>query len=213
MLSGKDENKDQSYFLWTLGQKQLSKTIFPVGDLEKSQVRKLAKKFKLPNAARKDSQGLCFVGPVDIKDFLAQYVPQKEGDVILGDGKIIGKHRGALFFTTGERHGFTITEKTPNDAPYFVVSKDMKKNTITVAHNRGDITSTKKDFSLESVNWILDTPIVEKKYTARVRHLGIKTSCVFNSNKITFTEPVLAASGQSLVLYDGGVCLGGGIIK
>ena len=111
MLSGKDQNKDQSYFLWTLSQKQLSKTLFPVGDLEKTEVRTLAKGYKLPNAERKDSQGLCFVGPVDVKDFLAQYVPQKTGDVIDEKGNIIGTHQGAFFFTIGERHGFYGHEK------------------------------------------------------------------------------------------------------
>jgi tRNA-specific 2-thiouridylase len=104
MLSGCDKSKDQSYFLWTLTQKQLSKTIFPVGDLKKSQVRALAKKYKLPNAGRKDSQGLCFVGPVDVKDFLATYAPQKKGNVLDEKGNVIGEHPGALFFTIGERH-------------------------------------------------------------------------------------------------------------
>ncbi len=172
MLAGKDKNKDQSYFLWTLGQKQLSKTIFPVGDLEKSEVRRLAKKFKLPNAERKDSQGLCFVGPVDVKDFLAQYAPQKNGDVLDVKGKVIGNHPGALFFTIGERHGFRVTKKTPNDEPYFVVAKDMKKNTITVGHKKDSLSGMKKEFNLESVNWISGAPITGKKYTARVRHLG-----------------------------------------
>ena len=213
MLAGKDRNKDQSYFLWTLGQKQLSKTLFPVGDLEKSEVRKLAKKFKLPNAARKDSQGLCFVGPVNVKDFLAEYAPQQEGNVLDSDGKIIGRHPGALFFTVGERHGFVVTEKTPNDAPYFVISKDMKKNTITVGHKNESLSGMKKEFDLESVNWVVDAPIKDKKYTARVRHLGDCMSCVFDSNKVAFTDPVTVASGQSIVFYDGDICLGGGIIK
>ncbi len=213
MLAGTDKNKDQSYFLWTLTQKQLSKTLFPVGLLEKSEVRLLAKKFRLPNAERRDSQGLCFVGPVDVKEFLAQYIPQKRGDVLDEKGKVIGNHKGALFFTMGERHGFTITEKTPNDGPYFVVAKDMKKNTITVGHKNDDLLGMKKKFSLESMNWISDTPLTEKKYTARVRHLGVRASCIFDSGKIIFTDSVLAASGQSLVLYDGDVCLGGGIIE
>jgi len=213
MLAGKDQGKDQSYFLWTLGQKQLSKTFFPVGDLEKLEVRKLAKKYKLPNAQRKDSQGLCFVGPIDVKDFLAQYASQKSGDVLDGSGNVIGNHPGALFFTIGERHGFTITEKTPNDEPYFVVAKDMEKNTIVVGHKKDSISGMKKEFALESVNWISGTPIKGEKYTARVRHLGVRAPCIFDSDKIIFTDPVLAASGQSLVLYDGDECLGGGIVE
>jgi len=208
MLAGKDQNKDQSYFLWTLSQKQLSKTLFPVGDLEKTEVRTLAKKYKLPNAERKDSQGLCFVGPVDVKDFLAQYVPQKTGDVIDEKGNIIGTHQGSFFFTIGERHGFTVTKKTPNDEPYFVVAKDMEKNTITVA----TIRSESKDISLENMNWISNPPKKNKKYMARVRHLGKLTPVSFDSGKIIFDTPVTVATGQSLVVYDGDVCLGGGIV-
>lgn len=213
MLSGIDEGKDQSYFLWTFGQKQLSKTFFPVGDLKKAEVRKLAKKFGLPNAKRKDSQGLCFVGPVDVKDFLATYAPQKRGNVLDREGRAIGDHPGALFFTIGERHGFTVTVKTPNDEPYFVVSKDMKKNTVTVGHKTGDFSGEKKEFQIGSVNWIAETPQAGRGYSARVRHLGARLPCLFDADKITFAEPLAAASGQSLVLYDGDVCLGGGIIE
>jgi tRNA-specific 2-thiouridylase len=208
MLAGKDKSKDQSYFLWTIGQRQLSKTLFPVGDLEKREVRKLAKKFKLPNAKRKDSQGLCFVGPVDVKDFLAEYVPQEEGDVLDERGNKIGIHPGALFFTIGERHGFTVTKKTPNDEPYFVVAKDMKKNTITVSKNR----SESKDICLKNMNWISNPSERNKKYMARVRHLGELTPILFDSGKIFFDTPVTVAAGQSLVIYDGDICLGGGIV-
>ena len=213
MLAGADASKDQSYFLWTLGQKQLSRTIFPVGDLEKSEVRKLAKKYRLPNAERKDSQGLCFVGPVDVKDFLAEYAPQRSGKVLDEKGSVIGEHLGALFFTIGERHGFTVTTKTPNDEPYFVVAKDMKKNTITVAHDTDRLATMKKEFRLESVHWITAPPSLREKHTARVRHLGARMPCLFDSGKIIFDNPASAASGQSLVLYDGDTCLGGGIIE
>ncbi len=212
MLAGKDENKDQSYFLWTLKQKQLSKTLFPVGDLEKSEVRRLAKKFKLPNAERKDSQGLCFVGPVEVKDFLAQYAPQREGKVIDDKKRVIGNHPGALFFTIGERHGFTVTEKTPHDEPYFVIAKDMKKNTITVGHKKEN-SAARREVEISDVNWIADKPQAGKGYTARVRHRGVRAPATFDSNKIMFDGPVVVASGQSLVLYDGDECLGGGIIE
>ena len=234
MFAGADQGKDQSYFLWTLGQKQLSKTFFPVGDLEKTEVRRLAEKFKLPNAERRDSQGLCFVGPVDVKEFLAQYIPQKRGDVLDEKGKVIGNHKGALFFTIGERHGFTITEKTPNDAPYFVVAKDMEKNTITVKTKNteaasGQFRARKSERSAQArncplaaedlsvkisqTNWIAEKPKAGGKYTARVRHLGVRAPVLFDSNKIIFDEPVVVASGQSLVLYDGDICLGGGIVE
>ena len=226
MLSGCDKSKDQSYFLWTLTQKQLSKTIFPVGDLMKSQVRAIAKKYKLPNALRKDSQGLCFVGPVDVKDFLEIYAPQKKGNVLDENGNVIGEHPGALFFTTGERHGFTITKKTPNDAPSFVVSKDMKNNTITVAHKianenasfprtvLGNLFRGQSSERISNTNWISEKPKIGKNYKARVRHLGELLSCKLeNDNTVVFEKPVVAAAGQSLVLYDGEICLGGAIIE
>ena len=134
LLKGVDVGKDQSYFLWTLGQEQLSKTFFPIGKYKKSQVRALAKKFNLPVAEKKDSQGLCFVGKLDMKDFLAHFIKEKEGIVLGESGEYIGSHRGAYFYTLGERHGFTITKKGVDDAPYYIVAKDLVNNTVTVAH-------------------------------------------------------------------------------
>lgn len=142
LREGKDKNKDQSYFLWTLRQDQLKHTLFPIGHLQKSEVRKLAEKFGLPQATRKDSQGLCFLGQVDMKEFLSRYIKPKKGDVLNGNGEIIGEHPGAFFFTIGERHGFTITKKSREDSPMYVVSKDIKNNTLTVAPHQ-EISSPK----------------------------------------------------------------------
>ena len=122
-----DPSKDQAYFLWTLKQVQLSKILFPVGHLNKTEVRKLALKFKLPTAEKKDSQGICFLGAVDLKDFLKHYIKEKKGRVLNERGEEIGFHNGAVFHTLGERHGFTITKKNPNDGAYYVVGKDVKK--------------------------------------------------------------------------------------
>ena len=143
LLTSKDKNKDQTYFLWTLTQRELSQTLFPVGGMTKPEVRNLAKKFGLPTADKKDSQGLCFVGKVDLPDFLSHFMKPKKGKVLLAPdevegnekGKIIGWHNGAFFLTIGQRHGFTITKKTPNDLPYYIVAKDIKKNTISVSQN------------------------------------------------------------------------------
>lgn len=228
LLAGKDRNKDQSYFLWTLTQKQLSKTIFPVGDLEKPEVRKLAKKFGLLTAGKKDSQGLCFMGKVDVKDFLSHYIKPKRGKVLSEKGEEIGYHDGSVFLTIGERRGFFVTKKTPNDRPYFIMAKDFKKNTITVAHREtnGILPTAIKKVMIKNVNFISPNFLADdmsKNFTlfARVRYrqplqrarimnyeLGIKKG----EMKIEFEEPQIVAPGQSVVLYKGEECLGGGII-
>ncbi len=122
----KDKEKDQTYFLWTLTPEILAKTLFPIGDYKKSEVRKLATKFGLPNATKPDSQGLCFLGPVDFKDFLAQHLPEKIGQVLDEKGEVVGEHRGAHFYTIGERHGFTLFKQRPDETPRYIVAKDMK---------------------------------------------------------------------------------------
>ena len=130
LLKGKDPSKDQSYFLWTLKQEQLERIVFPIGNLKKTEVRKLAKKFNLPVAEKKDSQGICFLGAVDLKEFLKHYIKFKKGKVCDEKGEVIGHHEGAVFYTLGERHGFTITKKKSTDGPYYIVGKDIKKNTL-----------------------------------------------------------------------------------
>jgi tRNA-specific 2-thiouridylase len=239
LLQGKDDSKDQSYFLWTLTQEDLAHTLFPVGHLEKSEVRKLAEKYKLPTATKKDSQGVCFLGPLDMKDFLSHYIEQKKGDVLNVEGEVIGEHDGAVFFTLGERHGFTITKKSPTDTPYYVVAKDIEKNTITVSISSENVFSSgpranspdhsKKTFSgsvlseensvvgVSATNWISGIPEQGKKYTAQIRYHGTQLPCEIevrenNQATITFDSSILVSSGQSIVVYDGDVCLGGGVV-
>lgn len=127
LLQGKDLTKDQSYFLWTLTEEQLRHVLFPIGEFQKTQVRELAKKYHLPTAVKKDSQGICFIGEIDMKEFLKHYIDIHPGDVVNEQGEIIGYHQGALFHTLGERHGFTITKKGTQDAPYYVIAKDIQK--------------------------------------------------------------------------------------
>lgn len=136
LLESVDVHKDQSYFLYTLNQHQLAHTLFPVGHLTKPEVRKLAEKFNLPTATKKDSQGLCFIGKVDMKEFLQHFIETKKGDVLDTLGNVIGSHSGALLFAIGERHGFIITKKSSHDPRFFVVSKDVEKNTLTVASKK-----------------------------------------------------------------------------
>lgn len=231
LLAGADAGKDQSYFLWTLTQKELSKTLFPVGGYEKSEVRKLAKKFGLPTAEKKDSQGLCFMGRLDMKDFLKHFIKAKNGDVLDERGNIIGGHDGAAFFTLGERHGFTVTKKGVHDAPYYVVAKDITKNTITVlpdplggfrvSHEPLQTVGAgaNKRISLLRVNWIGGvSPKEGSRSAARVRYRQPLERCTIiradaKSAEILFAKPQIASPGQSVVLYDGGECLGGGIIE
>lgn len=216
LVAGNDKNKDQSYFLWTLTKEQLSKTLFPVGNIEKPEVRKLAKKFGLPNAEKKDSQGLCFIGKIDIKEFLSHYIESKKGNVLDEKGNIIGEHDGSFFYTIGERHGFTITEKTPHDDPYYVISKNIEKNTITVAHKNveGNLPNQVKKISLREVNWNQGSVPVGKVLQARARYREkLQEIKVIDEKTVEFAEPQdTLSSGQSLVVYDGEVCLGGGII-
>ncbi len=222
LLAGIDTNKDQSYFLWTLNADDLKHILFPVGHLTKPEVRVLAKKFKLPNAEKKDSQGLCFIGKVDIKDFLSRYIDTKPGKVLNEKGEIIGTHTGSLLLTIGERHGFTITKKTPHDAPYYVISKDTVKNTVTVAnHSRRADNSihTKQQAKLTRVNWVCTIPAKGEVLHARTRYRQelqkIKIVSV-DSEQATIefqTAQETITPGQSLVIYDKEVTVGGGIIE
>lgn len=211
----KDENKDQTYFLWTLKPEQLSHILFPVGKYTKPEVRKLAEKFNLPNAEKRDSQGLCFVGKLDFKDFLKEFIKAKPGEVVDVAGKVIGHHDGAVFYTIGERHGFEVRSQTSNTSPLYVVARDIKNNRLVVASK----SSHNKEPRLEQVNWISgEAPKAAKKYQARIRHRGALYACTVEARlsgpvvKFERDYPEAIAPGQSLVLYDNKHCLGGGII-
>ena len=251
LLKGVDFSKDQSYFLWTLKQEQLKKILFPIGNLQKTEVRKLAKKFNLPVAEKKDSQGICFLGAVDLKEFLKHYIKSKKGKVLNEDGKEIGYHDGVVFHTLGERHGFTITQKSPTDKAYYVISKDIKKNILYVSQNpkqmlshgshsilnmadRALVANTEESTTWDSVdlsdvNWISKIPEANKNYTAQIRYHGeflpCKVKCqgqsliglsktVFDTGivRVIFYKPIMVASGQSVVVYDKDICIGGGVV-
>lgn len=213
LVKSHDENKDQTYFLWTLTKELLPSVIFPVGGIEKSTVRELASKFNLPVASKKDSQGLCFVGTIDIKTLLKNYIEEKEGEVLNEQGEVIGTHTGITFYTIGERHGFTITKKSTNETPYFIISKDLEKNILVVSHTvpqeeSGEI------ITLETTNWTVNLE-VGKIYDARARYRAplSKIEVLDNDHVKVIDGGITKTSGQSLVLYDGAVCVGGGIIK
>lgn len=218
MLESKDKNKDQTYFLWTLTQKQLAKTLFPVGKFQKEEVRKLAEKFKLPNSKRKDSQGLCFIGKIDFKDFLRTVIPENPGEVVTTGGQVIGAHDGVNFYTLGERHGFKVTADNPEQKPYYVVAKKPEENQLVVSAEPEKIADEKKEIKLEKISWTAGEPKLDQKYQARIRYRQELQVCTFKKEgenyAVVFQTPqATAAPGQSAVVYDRGVCLGGGIIK
>lgn len=216
LARGKDASKDQSYFLWTLTSDQLSKILFPVGEFEKSKVRTIAAKKGLLTAEKKDSQGICFLGPVDMKEFLEHYIDVQPGKVLSESGEVIGRHDGALFFTLGERRGFTIIEKTDQDKPRYVVAKDVAANTITVSESIQPRPES-RSLTLERVV-VRKTQIAGASLIAQIRYHGQEKPCRILRHEgdrleIEFEEydPTIAA-GQSIVLYDGEVCVGGGIV-
>ena len=214
LLMGDDPNKDQSYFLWTIKKEQLQHVLFPVGDIEKPEVRKLAKKFDLPNAEKKDSQGLCFIGKVNVKEFLSKFIDGKKGEVLNEKGNVIGYHEGAFFYTIGERHGFTITEKTPDDSPCYVISKDVENNTITVGNRMQQEKIGIKRIKIKDINWISEAPKKDSILYARSRYREqLQKIRIIDKNTVEFEmEQPTISPGQSLVIYDGNVCVGGGII-
>lgn len=216
LKEGKDKEKDQSYFLWTLAPNDLSHILFPVGNLEKSEVRKLARKYNLPVSGKKDSQGICFIGDIGMDEFLSHFISTKPGNVLNTKGKVIGTHSGAPLYTIGERHGFEITKKRPEDGAFYVLSKGMGANTLIVSNKEPEIISLSPiKITVKDVNWI--TEPVGPSLTARVRYRGEKIpailSLVGSRIAVEFREPVRGLSlGQSIVFYDGEVCLGGGVM-
>lgn len=212
LLRGTDKNKDQSYFLYILGQSDLSRTLFPVGGLKKDEVRTLAKKARLPVAGKPDSQGLCFVGDVSMKDFLSRFIKLKKGIVLDTNDAEIGTHEGAPLYTIGQRHGFFVKGKDTNTKPYFVVGIDALANTISVSSNLKD--AMRNIVGLENVNWIEGKPVLPLEIMAqsRYRELPIKSLVAKEGKRLaaSFSEPHIASPGQSLVMYDGDRCLGGG---
>jgi tRNA-uridine 2-sulfurtransferase len=214
-----DTAKEQSYFLWNIKKEQLPHVLFPIGGFQKSKVRELAKKFKLPNSTKKDSQGLCFIGKVDMKDFLSHFIDEKKGKVLDTKGNVIGEHDGAVFLTIGQRHGFTIKNKGTGSLPHYIVGKDAKKNTITVSTlQKSEEAAVSKDTcTLSQVNWITE-PEEGKVYSIRFRyHQEPLSGTITKKGKvwgIDLSKPSAGLSiGQSAVVYDKKIMIGGGVIE
>lgn len=213
---GIDTDKDQSYFLWALSNKQLEKALFPIGDTKKSDIRVEAKKLGLPTASKKDSQGICFLGHVDIPEFLSNYTNLEQGFVLDTTGVVIGTHQGALVYTLGQRHGFTLQTNEANREPHYVTAKDLGSNTITVSRTKPTLRESE---TLQLTNTVLRTSVtVGDLLDVQIRHRQTPFQCIVEMlNEVTMTlrpraEIEKPAHGQSCVLYRGTHCLGGGII-
>lgn len=208
-----DANKDQTYFLYRVTGQALRKTLFPLGGYKKPDVRIMAQERGLFTAAKKDSQGICFVGKVGIREFLSQYVEQVPGEIIdKKSGKVLGHHDGAIFYTLGQRHGLDLG----GGLPYYVVGKDMDKNEVYVTTDLNDETLWKEDVQLDNVHWINDMPPAGV-YQVRIRHRAplIDAELTYDNDMVVLKlrdEQRAVASGQSVAIYQADTCLGGGII-
>jgi len=214
LLKGVDPDKDQTYFLYKVGEEQLARTMFPIGEYTKKEVRELAKKFNLPNFDKKDSQGICFIGKVDVTEFLKEYIPPKKGPVVTTKGEKIGEHEGVHYYTIGQRKGIGIG----GGMPYYVVDKNMKTNTLVVGPKYAKELLANEAI-VQDVSWIGGKPKLPGKYEASIRYrqepqeVEVKEK-PDGSLLLNFKNPQRAiTSGQSAVIYDKDVVLGGGVIK
>jgi tRNA-specific 2-thiouridylase len=216
LLKAIDSSKDQSYFLYRLNQAQLSKARFPLGMLLKSQVREIARQHNLSNYAKKDSTGICFIGKRPFREFLNRYLPAQPGPIYTPDGQMVGEHMGLSFYTIGQRQGLGIGGQ---GLPWFVAAKNIANNHLIVAqgHDHPALLSTFLDAT--ELHWIDNRmPDITRDYTAKIRYRQADVSCHFNAisgtlGSFEFSEVQWAVTpGQSVVIYDGEICLGGGII-
>ncbi len=219
LLRASDENKDQTYFLYLLGQEALRHSLFPLYELDKPGVRALAAQAGLPNHEKKDSTGICFIGERRFRDFLTRYLPANPGQIRTSTGTPIGKHQGLMYYTLGQRQGLGIggLADAP-DEPWYVVEKDLASNTLVVAQGHDNPLLYRDRLTAQQVHWVSGRPPPQKlRCMARCRHRQPLQPCVAShrADRLTveFDQPQRALTpGQSVVLYDGAVCLGGGII-
>ena len=221
LLRGLDKNKDQSYFLYTLSEAQISKSLFPVGELEKPQVRKIAEQLDLVTATKKDSTGICFIGERKFRDFLARYLPAQSGLIRTVDGEVIGEHQGLMYHTLGQRKGLGIGGlKNADETPWYVVDKDIAHNELIVAQGHDHPALFSGGLIAGQLHWVDRQPLTTSlRCTVKTRYRQQDIPCQINpineqQIEVIFDEPVAAVTpGQSAVFYLNEVCLGGGIIE
>lgn len=223
LLKGLDPSKDQSYFLHRLTQSQLSQVLFPVGELHKQEVRRIADKLALPNAKKKDSTGICFIGERPFREFLNRYLPTKPGPIMTDTGQYLGEHMGLSFYTLGQRKGLGIGGVKGYQADdgtaqaWYVARKDILTNTLYVVYGHDHPWLLKHELQADAPSWVAGQPPVPGSYTAKNRYRQADATCTLTLQdqqfSLHFPEAQWAVTpGQSAVLYDGEVCLGGGII-
>lgn len=215
LLKGLDANKDQSYFLYRLQPYQLSRSIFPLGALEKPQVRKIAAEAGLPTAAKKDSTGICFIGERPFRAFLQKYLPTDSGKMVTPEGHVVGEHLGLMYYTQGQRKGLGIGGA---GEPWFVAGKDLTKNELLVVQGHDHPLLYSQRLTMNDLSFTLPERPQEGRYTCKTRYRMADAACTLRhidseTVELVFDEPQWAVTpGQSAVLYDGDICLGGGII-
>ena len=221
LRKGLDLQKDQSYFLYTLGQKQLKAALFPVGNLEKTAVRRLASEAKFSNHAKKDSTGICFIGERKFNIFLNRYLPVQPGPIETPAGKCIGQHQGLMYHTIGQRKGLGIggRQDTEQEA-WYVAAKDMKRNTLIVVQGPKHPLLFKSNLTCSQLSWVCGLPpTTPSTLKAKIRYQQVEQVCVISQQdaktyQVQFEQPQRAVTpGQSIVFYEDDVCLGGGIIN
>lgn len=220
MLRGHDNNKDQSYFLYTLSHAHLAKTLFPVGGLEKSKVREIATQLGLDTAAKKDSTGICFIGERKFNDFLSQYLPAQPGTILSTEGEVLGEHQGLMFYTLGQRKGIGIGGlKNSSEDPWYVVDKDLENNQLIVGQGATHPRLMSTGLIANQLHWVDRTTCKGmENVTIKTRYRQQDVPCSIeyiddDTVKVLFEAPMAAVTpGQSAVFYRGDVCLGGGII-
>jgi tRNA-specific 2-thiouridylase len=228
LLKAFDHTKDQSYFLHRLNQAQLSKSLFPLGEIPKTEVRKIAEKLQLPNAAKKDSTGICFIGERPFRDFLNRYLSHKPGPIKLDNGQTVGEHIGLSFYTLGQRKGIGIGGlKSHRNAdgtsePWFVARKDIASNTLYIVQGHDHPWLLSSRLEAGQASWVAGAPPAAGTLSAKTRYRQADVACTLACTvaadgldrfALDFLEPQWAVTpGQSAVLYDGDICLGGGII-
>ncbi len=216
LLRAADLNKDQSYFLYRLNQRQLGPTLFPLSAIQKPEVRRLAETIGLPNFAKKDSTGICFIGERPFREFLQRYLPKQPGPMQTPEGRVVGEHQGLMYYTLGQRQGLCIGG--PGE-PWFVAGKDLTANILTVVQGHDHPLLYRSSLEAFDLSWVAEqAPDSARPYSAKTRYRQTDASCRIRLGEnrgleVTFDAPQWAVTpGQSVVLYDGSTCLGGGII-
>lgn len=220
LLKGEDGSKDQSYFLYRLNQAQLSRTLFPIGHLYKREVRRIAREQGLPNFSKKDSTGICFIGERPFREFLNRYLPNEPGEIQTPHGTLLGEHAGLMYYTIGQRQGLGIGGRKEGDGePWFVSDKNAATNTLTVVQGHDHPDLYRDSLTATDLTWISGrTPHCNWVYAAKIRYRQPDAPCAItgiddDECEIEFAQPQWAvAPGQSVVVYESNVCLGGGVI-